>query len=144
MNIKIKRFDKELPLPEYKSKGAVALDLYAREDTTIQPGEVRLIPLNIAIEIPKGYFVLIANRSSTYKLGITCVNGIGVGDHDYCGDNDEYMFPALNYTDKEVYIERGTRCCQMLILPVANVDIQEVEKMKNPDRGGFGTTGKKS
>ncbi len=143
MNIKIKRFDKDLPLPKYKSKGAVALDLYAREDTTIKPGEVKLIPLNVAIEIPKGYFILLANRSSTYKLGITCVNGIGVGDHDYCGDNDEYMFPALNFTNKLVTIEKGTRCCQMLILPVANVNVQEVEKLKNRDRGGFGSTGKK-
>ena len=142
MNIKIKRFDKELPLPEYKTKGAVALDLYAREDTVIKPGKVKLIPLNIAIQIPKGYFVLIANRSSTYKLGITCVNGIGVGDHDYCGDNDEYMFPALNFTSETVTIEKGTRCCQMLILPIANVEVKEVERMKNKDRGGFGSTGK--
>jgi dUTP pyrophosphatase len=140
MEIKIKRFDKELPLPEYKSKGAVALDLYARETTEIEPGEVKLIPLNIALEIPKGYFVLLTNRSSTFKLGITCVNGIGVGDRDFCRDNDEYMFPALNYTNKKAVIERGTRCCQMLILPVANVDMEEVDKLGNPDRGGFGTT----
>ncbi len=141
MNIKIKRFDKELPLPEYKSPGAVAMDLVARETTIIKPGEVKLIPLNVAIQIPEGYFVLIANRSSTYKMGITCVNGIGVGDYDYCGDNDEYMFPALNYANQEVTIERGTRCCQALILPVEKVTIKEVNKMKNKDRGGFGSTG---
>jgi dUTP pyrophosphatase len=142
MEIKIKRFDKELPLPEYKSDGAVALDLYSRETVNIQPGEVKLIPLNVAVEVPKGYFLLLANRSSTYKLGITCVNGIGVGDHDFCGDNDEYMFPALNYTKNPVTIERGTRCCQMLILPVENVDVKEVDTLDNKDRGGFGTTGK--
>ena len=141
MKIIIKRFDKKLPLPEYKSKGAVALDLYAREDTVIEPGEVKLIPLNIAIQIPKGYFVLIANRSSTFKLGITCVNGIGVGDYDFCGDEDEYMFPALNYTKETVTIERGTRCCQMLILPVSKVEVEEVDKLENESRGGFGTTG---
>jgi len=143
MKIKIKRFDKDIPLPEYKTDGAVALDMYSRETVTIQPREVKLIPLNVAIEIPKGYFVMLANRSSTYKLGITCVNGLGIGDHDYCGDNDEYMFPALNYTNKEVTIDKGTRCCQILILPVARVNIEEVEKMDNKDRGGFGTTGKK-
>ncbi len=143
VNIKIKRFDKELPLPEYKSKGAVALDLYAREDTTIKPREVKLIPLNIAIEIPKGYFVLLANRSSTYKMGITCVNGIGIGDYDFCGDNDEYMLPALNYTEEEVTIEKGTRCCQMLILPVEKVSIEELDKLDSDDRGGFGSTGRK-
>jgi len=143
MNIKIKRFDKELPIPEYKSEGAVALDLYSRTDISIQPGEVVLIPLNIAVEIPKGYFILLVNRSSTYKFGITCVNGLGIGDYDYCGDNDEYKFPALNYTDQEVTIEKGTRCCQMLILPIEKAEITEVDKLENSDRGGFGTTGNK-
>ena len=102
-----------------------------------------LIPLNIALEFPKGYAAILANRSSTYKLGITCVNGIGIGDYDYRGDNDEYMFPALNYTDKDVVIEKGTRCCQMLIIPVERVDIKEVDSLSNPDRGGFGSTGSK-
>lgn len=143
MNIKIKRFDKSLPIPEYKTEGAVAFDLYSREDIEIKPREIVLIPLNIAIEIPKGYFALLVNRSSTYKLGITCVNGLGIGDQDYCGDNDEYKFPALNYTKDTIKIEKGTRCCQMLILPVEVVNIEEVEHLENKDRGGFGTTGKK-
>ncbi len=141
MKLKVKRFNKTLPLPGYKSKGAVAFDLYSRETITINPGEVKLIPLNIAIELPKGYFAFLTNRSSTYKLGITCVNGNGIGDQDYCGDNDEYRFPALNYTNKSVTIEKGTRCCQMLILPVEIVDIEEVDHLENDDRGGFGTTG---
>lgn len=143
MNIKIKRFDKSLPIPEYKTQGAAAFDLYSREDVAINPGEVALIPLNVAIEIPQGYFILLVNRSSTFKLGITCANGVGIGDSDYCGDNDEYKFPALNYTNDIVNIEKGTRCCQMLILPVEQVDIQEVEHLENIDRGGFGSTGNK-
>jgi dUTP pyrophosphatase len=143
MEIKIKRFDKSLPIPEYKTEGAAAFDLYSREDVTINPGEVVLIPLNVALEIPKGYFVLLVNRSSTFKLGITCANGLGIGDSDYCGDNDEYKFPALNYTKEIVKIEKGTRCCQMLILPVEQMDIQEVEHLDNNDRGGFGSTGSK-
>jgi dUTP pyrophosphatase len=143
MQLTIRRFDKTLPLPEYKTEGAAALDLYSREEVTIKPGEVKLIPLNIALELPQNHFVLLVNRSSTYKMGITCVNGLGIGDYDYRGDNDEYKFPALNYTDKEVTIEKGTRCCQMLILPVHQVDVKEVEHLGNTDRGGFGSTGKK-
>jgi len=143
MDIKIKRFDKSLPIPEYKTGGAAAFDLYTREDVTIYPSEVVLIPLNIAMEIPNGYFVLLVNRSSTFKLGITCANGLGIGDSDYCGDNDEYKFPALNYTKDIVTIEKGTRCCQMLILPVEQMNIQEVEHLENIDRGGFGSTGNK-
>ena len=143
MEIKIKRFDKSLPLPEYKTDGAAAFDLYTRDTVTIQPGEVVLIPMNVAIQIPKDHFILLANRSSTFKMGITCANGLGIGDSDYCGDNDEYRFSALNYTKKTVTIEKGTRCCQMLVLPVEQMEIQEVNHLKNKDRGGFGTTGKK-
>jgi len=143
MDIKIKRFDKTLPVPEYKTDGAAAFDLYARETVSILPGEVVLIPLNVAIEIPKGYYILLVNRSSTFKMGITCVNGVGIGDSDYCGDNDEYRFAALNYTKEPVTIDKGTRCCQMLVLPVEQVNIQEVEHLDNNDRGGFGTTGSK-
>lgn len=143
MEIKIKRFDKELPIPEYKTKGAAAFDLYARETVTILPGEVGLIPLNVAIEIPKGYFILLVNRSSTFKMGITSANGVGIGDSDYCGDNDEYRFAARNYINEPVTIERGTRCCQMLILPVQQVNIQDVDHLENDDRGGFGSTGNK-
>lgn len=143
MKIKIKRFDKTIPLPLYKTKGAASLDMYSREEAVINPGEVKLIPLNVAIEIPKNHFVLIANRSSTYKMGITCANGIGVGDYDYIGDNDEYMFPALNYTKEIVKIEKGIRICQILILPIQQAEIEEVDKLGNKDRGGFGTTGNK-
>jgi dUTP pyrophosphatase len=143
INVTFKRFDKSLPLPEYKTSGAAGLDMYARETKTIQPGEIVLIPLNVAISVPEGYFVLLASRSSTYKMGIQCANGIGIGDYDYRGDNDEYMFPAYNFTDKPITIEKGERCSQILILPVNQVEITELDKLENPDRGGFGTTGKK-
>ncbi len=143
MNIRIKRIDKTLPLPEYKTKGAAAFDVYARETMIIKAREVAYIPLNICLAVPHGTWVLLANRSSTHKLGITSVNGIGIGDSDFCGDNDEYRFAALNYTDKEVTIERGTRIAQMLIMNHHVVNFEEVEEMKNDDRGGFGSTGLK-
>lgn len=143
MKLKIKRFDKEIPMPVYKTGGAVALDLYSRLVTVILPKEVKLIPLNVAIEIPKGYFGLLTNRSSTFKLGITCVNGVGIIDSDFRGDSDEILFPALNFTDTKVIIEKGTRCCQILILPVSQGEVIEVDKLENIDRGGFGTTGNK-
>jgi len=144
LKIKYKKFDKDLPSPEYKTGGAVGFDLYSREEAKISPGEVVLIPLNIAIEIPRGYTVFLTNRSSTYKLGITCANGLGIGDNDFCGDNDEWRFPALNFTNKPVKIERGTRIAQMVILPVEVVNLDEVEKLGDKDRGGFGTTGVKA
>ncbi len=141
--IKIKRFDKSLPLPEHKTKGAAGFDLTAREDVTIKPGQVAYIPLNIAIAIPKGYFVMQAARSSTHKLGLMAVNGIGVIDSDYAGDGDENRFLAFNFTKKPVNIEKGMRVAQGVLIKYEQVSWKEVNKMKAKTRGGIGSTGKK-
>lgn len=143
MKVKIKRFDKSLPLPSYKTEGAAGVDLYARETVTIKPHEVGFIPLNIAIEIPKHCWAMIAPRGSTHKLGIMQVNSIAIGDWDFRGDNDEYKFPALNFTDKEVTIEKGSRIAQLVLVNYKKIDFEEVEHLGNTDRGSFGSTGDK-
>ncbi len=143
MKIKIKRFDLELPLPAYKSPGAAAMDLSARVTTTIAPGKVELVPLNVAIEIPENHWVLLSARSSLHKKGLTAANGIGIGDTDYCGDQDEYKAALLNFTDQPVTVERGERIVQIVILEREKVEIEEVAHLGNPDRGGFGSTGQK-
>lgn len=143
MQIKIKRFDKSLPLPAYKTAGAVCVDLCARIDTVIEPHQVGYIPLNVAVEIPKNCWVTLIARGSTHKLGIMLVNGIGVGDTDFIGDGDEYTFPALNFTDKTVLIERGSRIAQIMVNKFEKMELNEVEHLGDTDRGGFGTTGVK-
>jgi dUTP pyrophosphatase len=142
MKIKVKRFDKELPMPEYKSAGAAAMDLYARETVKILPHQVGYVPLNIALEVSADYWVLMSPRSSLHKRGVMMANGIGVGDSDYCGDNDEYRAALLNFTDKPTTIEKGERIVQMMILPVEKISIEEVDTLGNTDRGGFGSTGR--
>lgn len=141
MRVKIKRFDKTIPLPEYKTKGAVCFDLPARVDVEIEAGQVGYIPLNIALEVPEGYWTKLAARSSTHKMGIIPANGIGIIDQDYRGDNDELKFAAYNYTDQPVKIEKGTRVAQIMILRCEQAEIEEVDTLESPDRGGFGTTG---
>lgn len=143
MKIKIKRFDKNLSLPAYQTKGAVGFDLTAREDIKIKPGMVGYVLLNVAIETPDGYVLFIAARGSTHKLGILPIHGIGVGDPDFRGDEDEYKFPVLNFTKKIVKIEQGARVAQGFFVRFVRADWQEVSKMKSKTRGGFGTTGKK-
>jgi len=143
MKIKIKRFDKTLPLPIHKTSGAVAIDLYSRLDTAIEPHQLAYVPMNVAIKIPDGYFILMAPRSSTHKMGITAINGVGIFDRDYCGNEDEYHFVAYNFTDKSVFIEKGTRLCQLVLIKCENFDLTEVDEMEDPSRGGFGTTGNK-
>ncbi len=140
--IRIKRFNKELPLPEYKTSGAVAFDMAARERREIMPGTVEYVPLNVAIEIPEGYFIMLAPRSSTHKKGLMLANSIGIFDLDYCGDNDEYIAAYLNFSKEPVVIEAGERVAQALLVKIERAEWEEVHAMDKGDRGGFGTTGK--
>jgi dUTP pyrophosphatase len=143
MNIKIKRFDKELPLPKRQTEGAAAFDLTAREAVTIAPGTVGYIPLNVAIETPPGHFLLIAARSGTHKKGIMMANGIGIIDPDYSGDNDEIKAAYFNFSAAPVAIEKGDRIAQGTFVKISHPEWIEVDEMENKTRGGFGTTGNK-
>ena len=142
IKIDIKRFDLDLPLPEYKSSGAAGIDLYARLLTTIDPHQVARVPLNIALELPVGYFALLTARSSLHKKGLMMANGVGICDYDYRGDEDEYQAALYNFSDQSVTIERGERIVQLLILPIDHVQLTEKSSFSQPSRGGFGTTGK--
>lgn len=139
----IKRFDQSLPLPEYKTDGAAAFDLYARTETTVDPGKVGYVPLNVAFQIPEDHWILMAARSSLHKRGVMMANGIGVGDYDFRGDGDEYQAALLNFSDKPVTIEKGERIVQAIIIHREPVKLKEVAEFGHQDRGGFGTTGRK-
>ncbi len=142
MKIKIKRFNKEHPLPKRQTEGAAAFDLMAREATTIPPKQIGYVPLNIAVGTPPGHFLLIAARSGTHKKGLMLANGIGIVDPDYSGDNDEVKAAYYNFLDQPVSIEKGERIAQAAFIPIRSFEWQETEKMETKDRGGFGTTGK--
>lgn len=141
--IEIKRFDKSLPLPEYKTKGAAGLDVCARTAVEILPRQIAYVPLNVAVKIPKGYFMMLVARSSTHKKGLWMANGVGIMDADYSGDEDEYKAAYYNFTDSPVVIEKGERIAQIVCVKIETPKIKEVLKMKNKTRGGFGTTGHK-
>lgn len=139
---KIKRFDKTLDFPEYKTAGAIGFDLVAREKVVIKKMELGLIPLNVAVETPPGHGLFLMFRSSTpIKKKLFIPNGAGVIDHDYAGDGDELILQAVNFSKEDVVIEKGERIAQAVILPVEQVEIIEVDKMEKPTRGRFGTTG---
>ena len=142
MSIKIKRFDKELPLPKAHTDRAAAFDLYVRQATTIPPRGVMLVPLNNAIATPDGYFLLLAARSSLHKRGLMLGNGIGIIDPDFAGDTDELCGVIYNFTDAPVTVEKGDRLIQGTFIKVSDWQWEEVEKMPHKDRGAFGTTGK--
>jgi dUTP pyrophosphatase len=142
MSSRIKRIDKELPLPEYQTDGSAAFDLYSRISVTIQPGETVDIPLNVVIETNPTQVLLLCLRSSTpKKYGITMHNSPGVIDSDYCGNDDEIMLRAYNFTKETTFINRGDRIAQGLFVFVYKAAWTEVDDMDRENRGGFGSTG---
>ncbi len=142
MQVNIKRIDTSLPLPEYQTSGAVAFDLYSREDMTIAPKTIALIPTNLIIQTPAGYMLTVVTRSSTpKKKGLLVPHGIGIIDQDYHGEKDEIMLQVYNFTDQEVAIARGERVGQATFVRVDRAQWNEVSEMKPDSRGGFGTTG---
>lgn len=143
MKVKITRIDKELPLPVYQTKGSVGCDLYARVTTKIAQKSLARIPANVIIHTPAGFMFVVASRGSTpFKKGLIPPHGIGIGDQDFCGPEDEYNISVYNFTDKEVIVERGERIAQGIFVPVEVVEWEEVEMMDKPNRGGYGSTDK--
>jgi dUTP pyrophosphatase len=141
MKLKVIRIDKSLPLPEYKTEGAVAFDVYSREKATIPAGATVVLPSNFIIQVPEGYFLMLASRSSTFKKGLAMVNGIGIIDQDFHGPADEFKLTIQNFTSLPVTVERGERIGQGAIIPIIKPEWEEVDKIKDESRGGFGTTG---
>lgn len=118
------------------------IDLRAAEEVIMRPGEFQMIPLGIAMELPKGYEALVAPRSSTFKkYGIILANSLGIIDESYKGDNDEWNF--LAYAVRETVIRKGERICQFRIIKhQPKIKIIEVKRLGNADRGGIGSTGR--
>lgn len=141
VKVRIKRIDSSLPLPAYATEGAVAFDLFARENTEIKPGQIALVPANVIIETPKGYALVLALRSSTpRKKGLLKPHGVGIIDQDYCGEGDELKIQVYNFTDKLVVVERGERIAQGMFVRIEKNEWEETSVM-GKTRGGFGSTG---
>ena len=170
MKIKIKYFDnaKELNIIE---KGNWC-DLYANKDMFIPEGEKMMIPLGVAMQLPEGYEAHVVPRSSTFKTwGIIQTNHMGVIDNSYCGDNDQWHFPAYCLIGKDVkeeievitreidtevfyeqhkvrvngtWVHKGDKICQFRIMEIQpEIKFEKVEHLEGKDRGGFGSTGSK-
>lgn len=119
------------------------IDLRAAEDVTLKKGEFRLIPLGVAMELPKGYEAHIVPRSSTFKnFGVIQTNHIGVIDETYCGDGDQWYFPVYALMDTEIH--RNDRICQFRIMEhQPEIMFEEVDRLEGKNRGGFGSTGRR-
>lgn len=135
--------NEDLPLPQYQTEHAVALDLPAavEKSRSIAPDEIALIPCGFALAVPNGYEAQIRPRSGlAAKHGITVINAPGTIDSDYRG---EVKIALINQGKEPFLIERGARIAQMLIAPVPRVRWQRVAELPSTSRGsgGFGHTG---
>lgn len=141
MKVTIKRIDKDLPLPRYETAGSVGFDILARADTLIEAKSLSLIPGNIVVEVPVGFMLVVAARSSTpRKKGLLTPHGIGIIDHDYCGPDDEIKIQVYNFSDEAVTVKRGEKIAQGIFVHIDKFDWAETEEMNKANRGGFGST----
>ena len=140
--IKIKYFTDKIEKLAYIDGKSDWIDLRASEEVTLKQGEFALVPLGVAMELPKGYEAHIVPRSSTYKnFGVIQANHCGVVDASYCGDNDMWRMPVIAMRDTQIHV--NDRICQFRIMKnQPEILFEEVEHLEGKDRGGFGTTGK--
>lgn len=119
------------------------IDLRAAEDVEMRAGDFKLISLGVSMKLPEGYEAHIVPRSSTYRhWGIIQANHMGVIDNSYCGDNDIWKFPAIAIRDTSIY--KNERICQFRIVKKQpEIMFEEVEYLDGPDRGGFGSSGRR-
>jgi dUTP pyrophosphatase len=131
-----------LELPRYETAGAAGLDLRADEAFTLAPGERRLVPTGLAVEIPPGHEGSVRPRSGlALRHGVGMVNSPGTVDSDYRG---ELAVILVNHGQAPAAFDRGERIAQLVIAPVVRAELELVENLSETGRGGggFGSTGK--
>ncbi len=144
VKILVKKFDKNIKLPSYKTSGSSGMDLVAfiKNKITINPSKVAIIPTGIAVAIPKNYEIQIRPRSGlAAKKGISVLNTPGTVDSDYRG---EIKIILINLSKKPFVVKSGDRIAQMILCPVAKGKLKEVKILPRTvrNKGGFGSTGK--
>ena len=144
VKILVKKFDKNIKLPTYKTTGSSGMDLvaYIKSKVTINPGKTAMIPTGIAIAIPQNYEVQIRPRSGlAAKNNISVLNTPGTIDSDYRG---EIKIILINLGKKPFVIKSGDRVAQMILCPVMKAELKEVNVLPKTVRGkgGFGSTGR--
>ena len=143
IKILIKRLSKEVSLPKYETKGSSGMDLAANINTKIyiDPGKSVVIPTGLALSIPKGYEVQIRPRSGlAAKKNISVLNTPGTIDADYRG---EIKVILVNLGKDSFEVENGLRIAQMVVCPVVQAQLEEINDLSETERGdgGFGSTG---
>ena len=145
IKILIKRLSKEVSLPKYETLGSSGMDIAANINANIiiDPGKTAIIPTGLALSIPKGFEVQIRPRSGlAAKQKISVLNTPGTIDADYRG---EIKVILINLGQVSFKVEKGLRIAQMVVCPIVQAQLKEVDDLSETDRGkgGFGSTGSK-
>ena len=140
----IKKLQKNIILPEYKTDGSSGMDLMANVEQTVKilPGEKKIISTGIMLAIPEQYEIQIRPRSGlAAKNGISVLNTPGTIDSDYRG---EIKIILINLGKNIFKIKKNDRIAQMIVCPIIKVELEEVESLPETVRGkgGFGSTDK--
>ena len=143
VDIRVKRLDHGagLPMPAYATSGAAGMDICAAESLTLRAGKRHAVATGFAFAIPDGYEVQVRPRSGlALKHGITCLNTPGTIDSDYRG---EVKVILANLGDEDFVINTGDRIAQIVVAPVTQGMMIEVDALDDTERGtgGFGSTG---
>ncbi|MCC3647423.1 dUTP diphosphatase [Cytobacillus oceanisediminis] len=142
-NLKVKLINKDAILPFQANPGDAGLDLFAAEEKLIKPGEAELISTGIILELPQGTEAQVRPRSGlALKHSVTVLNSPGTIDEGYRG---EIKVILINHGKENFKIDKQMRIAQMVIAPVARVNITQVEELSDSKRGvgGFGSSGVK-
>ena len=138
--LKIKKLEDGASLPSRGTPGSAGLDLYSVSDMTVKPGDIAEIHTGISMEIPSGYYGLLATRSSMGRRGVRIAAGANIVDADYRGEVVVYL---INDGVYDWTIRRGDRVAQIVITPYLDMQVVLVDELTKTDRkGGFGSTGK--
>ena len=140
MKIKVKKLHKDAVIPAYAKEGDAGMDLTAIKKQELNDNYVKYY-FGLAFEIPKGYVGYVFPRSSCYRKDQLLSNCVGVIDSGYRGEVSAVM---IGNTDRGY--EVGERVCQIVIMPVPEVEFVESEELSESERGvgGFGSTGDKN
>lgn len=142
VEVLLQRLDPELPAPAYEHPGDAGLDLRARVDVELGPGERAVVPTGVAVALPRGTVALVCPRSGlAARHGVGLVNGPGVIDAGYRG---EISVVLVNHDRQaSVLLRRGDRIAQLVVQEVLHASLVEVDELPGSQRGngGFGSTG---
>ena len=144
VKVLIKRLDKAVKLPEYKSDGASGIDLMAfvKDSIKVKPQTSTLIPTGISLAFSKNYEIQIRPRSGlALRNNISVLNTPGTVDSDYRGEIKVIIY---NHGNEDFIINNGDRIAQMVLSPVIKINFEETNNLPDTVRGqgGFGSTGK--